>query len=539
MTQASRIILNTVASYGKSIITLPLNLLSARWVLQGLGVDDFGLQGVVGGIVYFITFVNSVSSQAVSRFYAYAIGVELQGASKSHDVPGGEKVIPSLEVRHWFNTALSVHIFLPFVIIAIGYPVGVYAIRHWLVIPSERIDVAVWVFRMSLVAAFFGMLYVPYVAMYLAHQLITNITMFTILTSVCSATFAYCFAHVGGDRLLVYAAGTLLISVFIGGLQAICAHRRFSQARISGAMMFDVKRISEMLSFAWWRLLASVGYVLRTQGSALLVNLHFGVSANAAMSVANQLASQTAAFSAHLGNALMPAIVTSAGAKRRQDTIDLALRSCKFGTLLVLLFAIPMIAECDAVLHYWLVNPPKGASALCICMVASFVIERFVAGHDYALNAAGKIASWQIWEMVSHVSSLLVAWLLICLGFSAVSIGYVYISTSSLLFAGRIYYARKFAAIGVRAYLGRVVVPVAICGAASCAVTLVVLLLPESFLRLCLTVSASMLTIALTAWFFAMDGSEKEYLKSFENRFCRCAGIKGSQLPLFRHSLEA
>lgn len=307
MTEAKRITLNTLASYMKSIVTLPLNLLSARWVLAALGTDDFGLYGLVGGVVFFITFINAVSSQAVARFYAFSIG---RAKTPHHEQ----------DLKQWFNTALSIHVLLPAFVLVTGYPVGVYAINHWLVIPPDRTLLALRIFQIALAQAFFAMVIVPYVALYVAHQFITNLTVFTILTSVLNAALAFGLVHMEGGRVYVYAVGMLTISVLLGLAQVAYARRRFNDARVRFSMMFNWNRMREMLSFTWWRFLASCGWMLRTQGSGFVANSYCGVTANAAISVSNQLSAQTAAFSAHLVNAFMPAVVTSAGANQTGRT---------------------------------------------------------------------------------------------------------------------------------------------------------------------------------------------------------------------------
>ena len=57
MTQKTRIVLNTIASYGRSMFSAVCGIFSARWVLMALGKEDYGLFGLVGSLVIFITFL--------------------------------------------------------------------------------------------------------------------------------------------------------------------------------------------------------------------------------------------------------------------------------------------------------------------------------------------------------------------------------------------------------------------------------------------------------------------------------------------------
>jgi Na+-driven multidrug efflux pump len=159
MKPTTRIIVNTVATYGRSIFSLFLHLFSARWVLAALGQTDFGLYGVVGSLILLINILNGGMSIGVARFYAFSIG-------EGHHLPDHEAID---DLKRWFNTALSIYLMLPIALIILGWPIGEYAIQHWLTIPPDRVQAAVWVFRIALITTFVSLLSVPFTAMYNAH----------------------------------------------------------------------------------------------------------------------------------------------------------------------------------------------------------------------------------------------------------------------------------------------------------------------------------------------------------------------------------
>lgn len=505
MTESKRIILNTLASYGKSIVTLPLNLLSARWVLKGLGADDFGLYGIVGGVVFFITFINAVTAQALSRFYAFGIG------SEQKDRVDGK--IGSDEVSRWFNTAVSVCCIVPILLCVIGYPIGIYAIKHWLVVPPGRLVAAIWVFRISLITASLSAMFMPYKSLYSAHQFIIELTCFNMLTSICAATFAYCFSMFKGDRLIIYAIGMVGVNVGISFLQVVRAYWQFKSARIKLCYMFEWNRLREILSFTWWRIVASAGLIAQGQGCSFLVNLNFGVAANAACSVANQLSAQSAAFSAHLSAALQPAIATAAGFTNDKKAVKLSLRSCKFTTLLVMLFGIPLALEIDEVIHLWLENPPEKAGELCVYMIAVFIIGKLTSGHDLALSAYGRVAAWQMSEAIVLASTFFTGWILIRLGMSVEAIGVAYIITVCLNAFVRLYFARRYAQMGVMIWCRSVLMPVlcvlliSLAGGLACRYSF-----DSGFVRLCCTTFVCSFILISSSWLLAFDDDERKYI---------------------------
>ena len=159
MSPNKRIFLNIVATYGRSLYSLILGLFTGRWVLMALGHEDYGLYGVVGGMTFFLSFINGLSATAVSRFYAFEVGRASKAVIKEEGLD---------ECRKWFNTALMVHVIIPLVCVVVGYPIGEWAVRNWLTIAPDKVESCVWVFRFACVSCFIGMVNVPFQAMYTA-----------------------------------------------------------------------------------------------------------------------------------------------------------------------------------------------------------------------------------------------------------------------------------------------------------------------------------------------------------------------------------
>ena len=160
--------MNIIATYGRSLYALVCGLFISRWVLAALGKTDFGLYGVVGGMAIFISFINILLSLATGRFYAFAEGKAQKAISDGNGDAGLE------ECRQWFSSAIVLHTIVPFILVFIGYPIGMYAVGHWLTIPHDRLDACRWVFRFVCIACFVGMVNVPFQAMYTAKQYIAE-----------------------------------------------------------------------------------------------------------------------------------------------------------------------------------------------------------------------------------------------------------------------------------------------------------------------------------------------------------------------------
>jgi O-antigen/teichoic acid export membrane protein len=166
MNPTHQLALNSASTYFRTIVTICLTLLGSRWVLNALGQSDFGLFNLVGSIIVFVTFLNSVMASSVARHFAYSMG------------RGNKK-----ELIRWFNTALCAHLCLGVLLLLIGWPIGEYTIRNFLNVPAERLLACLWVFRISLISAFINMVSVPFVGMYTAQQRIYEIAFWGVFQS--------------------------------------------------------------------------------------------------------------------------------------------------------------------------------------------------------------------------------------------------------------------------------------------------------------------------------------------------------------------
>jgi hypothetical protein len=121
-------------------------IFSTRWVLMALGKEDFGLFGLVGSLVIFLSFFNTQFAGALSRFYAYAVGQAKVAVDSDQALE---------ECRKWFSVGVTIHTLVPLALVAIGYPVGTWAIRTGVVgVPAYRIDACIWLWRFVCLSSF-------------------------------------------------------------------------------------------------------------------------------------------------------------------------------------------------------------------------------------------------------------------------------------------------------------------------------------------------------------------------------------------------
>lgn len=502
MSSSYRLVINIFATYARSIISLALGLFSSRWILSTLGESDFGLFGLLGSIILFITFLNTIMASSAARYFAYSIG---------------EGKID--EVRKWFNSALSVHVCFAIILITIGWPIGEYVISHVLTIAEGRMNAALWVFRISLASGFINMISVPFVGMFTAKQRITEMTIYGIVQTQLLFMLAYFLNQIAGDHLIIYAIGMSGIVIFIQLIIIFRASTLFSECQLVFNNWFDYKRISQIATYAVWSLIGTLGSTLRDQGTALLLNLYFGTKVNAAYGISNQVSAATNQLSAAMMSAISPEITTSEGQGDRKRMLLLAERANKFGTILVILFAIPLLIEMDYVLSIWLKTPPLHTALFCKLILAMFLIDRLTNGYMLAIQAHGKIAAYQATVGGFQVLTLPLAWLFIKLGHPPTSVGIASIITMVFCTCGRVLWMKHLLDVSVGSWFRKTLFP---CITITIISSLVGLLchqfISNPFLRLIQVGILTFMTSSLISWQFALPIEEQTFFKENSER---------------------
>jgi len=499
---STRIAINTAATYTRSILAVGLALFSSRWVLNALGVTDFGLYNVVGSLIIFLTFFNTVMAASASRHFAYAIGQD-----------------DGNEVNRWFNTSLSIHLFLPALLILLGWPIAEYVVRNVLTIPPARVETCVLVFRISLISAFVNMAAIPFVAMFNAKQCITEVAFWGLLQAIFAFILAWILTQVPFDRLMFYAFGMVLIHVLTAFAKIFRALILFKECRLCLAFWFDVKRIKELCSFAIWSLIGSLGTTFRDQGSAVLLNMYFGPSLNSAFAIAKQVSTQANQLSSSMLIAFLPEITASEGRGDRCRVLSLSHSASKIGTILVLLLAIPLIAEMDSVLRFWLGNPPEYTALFCQLVLGTFLIDRLATGYWMAITAHGKIAAYQATVGGVHVLTLPLAWLFLYLGYPPFSVCIAFIITAVICTIGRVIWLKILFEEPMCKWLKKIVLPcILVAATASLASLLPRFAMLESFFRFMLSIFLGVTITCLSTWIIALDSGERSFIREICKR---------------------
>ena len=496
MCAVNRIILNTGITYLRTSFAAIVGLFTARWVLLSLGEDAYGLYGLVGSILVFITFLNNVLAGAVSRYFAYSIG------QKNSEV-----------LNTWFNAAIRIHVFVPLILLAAGSVLGLFAIRYWLNIDSNDVNVAIKVFYVSLTASTVTMMTAPFKGLLLAKQDIAQQSVIEILQSFAHLLLMYILlTKVRNNQLIIYALMMASETIIFQLLIASRAVTLYGEIKIIRYPWYKLKSyVNELLAFSGWKSLMGFGQIAYNQGLAVILNVFFGTRMNASYSIASNLSAQSSTVSNSLMMAITPEIITRKGAGMHENMKSLSLKACRYSSYLVILIALPLFLDVDNILTMWLKDPPQYTDVLCRFILVSLFIDKIASGQESAVNACGKIKWFQISIALSYVVSVLSAYILLCVFRNPMVVGWSFLICSILNTFIRLYFGQSIADVKIKDWSVHVFVPLfaSVLPVAVLSYMLMSLMPSEGFTRLVLIVMSTSVLFLITGWIFILDSTLK------------------------------
>ena len=490
-----RIAKNTMMLYIRMLFTMAVSLFTSRVVLNTLGVEDYGIQNVVGGVVAMFSVLSGSMSSSISRFITFELG--------RGDIN---------RLKTVFSTGVNIQLGMSLLIIVIAEAVGVWFLNCKMNIPAERMVAANWVFQCSILAFVINLLSVPYNASIIAHEKMSVFAYISVIEVSLKLVIVYLLTISPFDRLITYSVLLVCVGTLIRFIYGFYCKRHFEECTYH--FVFDKAILKSMASFAGWNFLGNGAYMLNTQGVNILMNMYFGVAVNAARGVATQVDTALKQFVNSFTTAVNPQITKSYAQGDLESMHKLVCRSAKFSAFLMIFFAVPIILETDTILTIWLKNPPAFASVFLKWIIISSFMDTVLANSLVtSMFATGNIKNYQI--IVTSVGCLVfpLSWIAFKLGFEPY-VGYIiYFIIYSILLFVRLYLLRNMVKLPIMMYIREVlfkVLPImAICFTIP---ALLLFSMEEGLLRLILIVVLSTIVSSFSIYHFGLNKGEKKYL---------------------------
>ena len=396
---------NTLFLYCRMMITMIISLYTSRVVLQVLGVDDFGIYQSVGGIVGFLSFINSALGTGSSRFITYGLG---EGNPE--------------KLKKIFNTTLTIHIILAVLVVIIAETAGHWFLQNKLIIPSERMTAALWVFHFSILTVFFTITQVPYNASIIAHENMKVFAYISIIEAVSKLLIVYLLLIGGFDKLILYAILQFAISASILVFYRVYCSKKYKEVRFN--VELDKPIFKEIVSFSGWSLFANSSIALNNQGVLLLLNMFFSPAIVAARSISIRVEMAAYQFMSNFQTATVPQIVKRYAQGDFKGSKSLLLEMTKYSFYLMLLLAVPIYFSAEQLLSLWLVEVPPYTVVFLQIIIIQSLFQVFDTSFYKALYAKGRLKENALLSPSCLMINFVVVYFLFKMGLSPIALSW-------------------------------------------------------------------------------------------------------------------
>lgn len=490
-----RIAKNTVVLYIRMIVVMLITLYTSRVVLKALGVDDFGLYGVIGGVVGLFGFLKTSMGKATQRF----LNVEMVAE-------GGD-------LRKVFRTSMTIHFLIAIVILILAETIGLWFLNAKINIPQGREFAAFFIYQTTVISICVSMIEIPFHADIIAHEKMTFFAVVSVVDAFLKLLIAFLILYDNGDKLILYGLFMMAISVINVVLYYIYCKRKFFE--ISFRPCFDRERFRSIFGFVGWTLLGQVAVIGCNHGNGILVNMFHSVAANAAMSIGSQVSHAVTNLSSNFQTAFNPQITKSYAEGNYDYLRSLVFTTSKISYCLLFVVMLPIAFNIDFILDLWLDKVPDLSNIFCILFMANAIINALSAPLTYSVMASGKIKWFQIVTAIVYLSDLVILYFLFSMGLPPATALWVKVGIMVVNLFVRLYYAhREIDCIDFSSYIKQVLIPLFLMSVSSIAVA--VALHPfftDLTMRIMLTM-AIVLAELLLMWLVALDNNQRKSLVS-------------------------
>lgn len=414
-------------------------LYTSRVVLNVLGIDDFGIYNVVGGIITMFTFLNSAMAASTQRFLTFEIGK--QG-----------------NVHKIFSSSILIHRAIAFIVILLGETIGLWFVNTQLNIPVGRMAAANWVYQCSIVICTINIISLPYNAIIIANERMKAFAYISILETGLKLIAVLVLPVFFFDKLTVYALLLTGIAVIIRITYAEYCHRSFPETK--GKILKDKMLFKEMTNFAGWSMVGNLALIAYTQGTNILLNIFFGPAVNAARGVAVQVQNAINSFCLNFQTALNPQITKSYASEELAYMHLLIVRSSKFSFYLLLILSLPVLIETEIILKWWLGEIPAYTINFVRIILVISMVDAISNPLIISAQATGKIRTYQIVVGGILLCILPVAYLALKLGTSPESVFIVHLGIVCLAQCARLWLIRPMIKLSLKYYFTEVILKI-------------------------------------------------------------------------------
>src|SRR5690554_168901 len=432
---------NTLFLYFRMILVMGVSLFTSRIVLQELGISDYGIYSLVGGIVALFGFFNAAMSSATQRYFSFDIG------------KGDQE-----KLRKTFSATLSIHAGIALLVLILAETIGLWYVNYKMVFPSERSLAVNVVYQFSIFSFLLGIIQVPYNALIIARERMNVYAYVSILEVILKLIIVFMLVYFGSDKLITYAILTFVVSFIIRMVYQIYCRKNFKESKYK--FEYDKQYYRELMSYSGWSLFGNIAAVARGQGINVVLNLFFGTVVNAAYGITLTVQGAVQSFVTNFQIAVNPQIIKNY-AKGDLNAMQLLIfRSSKLSFFLFFIFSFPIILNTEYILNLWLTVVPEHSVIFIQLAFIYLMIDSISYSLIIAVQATGKIKKYQLILGTFIFLNLPIAYLVLRLGGRPESVYYVLISVTFLTLVFRMFFVKNLLGFKPLVFMKNVILPI-------------------------------------------------------------------------------
>ena len=372
----NRIAKNTILLYLRSIIVMVISVYSSRVLLHTLGVEDFGLYNIVGGVVAMFSSLKSVLASAVQRFLNFEKG-------------NGNHIL----VQKIFNMSVVIHMGIAVIFGIVVELFGCWYIQNYLVLPLDNLSTALFVFHCSVIATMIAIYTIPYDAVIIANEKMDFYAFQSIGEIFLKLSVIFILPILPFERIKSYAILILIIALIIRTVSVVYS-KRFPECR--KVLYWDKSIFKELITFAGWNFFGCVSYSLTEEGANLLLNSFGGVVANAARGLAYQIRSAIMTLANNVLVASQPYVVQQAAIIDKQRFWEYIFLQSRVMFYIMMITGLPIFIFTREIIHIWLNEIPMYTIEFVRSIIIYVIVMSFQKSLDLSFKAYNKMAIYQI-----------------------------------------------------------------------------------------------------------------------------------------------
>lgn len=374
-----RIAKNTLLLYFRMLLIMLVTLYTSRVVLSTLGVTDYGIYNVVGGVIVMLGFLSTSLGGASSRFITFELG--------KHDKD---------KLKTTFANLLTIHSLMALLVVILGETLGLWFVSTQLQIPTDREIAALWVFQCSVLSSSMAIFYVPYHALIIAHEKMAAFAYISIIDAIFKLGIVYVVVMIPFDKLIVYAIFMFIVQVIVLSAYIIYSVKHFEESHTF--FKYNPQIFKEIFSFAGWTLNGHLAYLGYTQGLNILLNIFFNPAVNAARAIAVQIQHACQQFCGNFLTAVRPQLIKRYAQGEFLEMQKLLIQSSKFAFFIIFIIALPIMLEAEFIIELWLGDVPEHTVTFLRLILISSMLYALANPILTSVHATGNLKKFQLIE---------------------------------------------------------------------------------------------------------------------------------------------